>query len=430
MSAFLVPLAWVLFFSILGAVFVAAETALITLRESQVKKLATTKGRKGHRLESLVKNPNRFLAAGQVGVTLTGFFTAAYGEKKFSPLMRPFFEEKLGLSPGAAEALGLIISTVFVAYVALVIAELTPKRLALQHAEKYALRLAAPLDVMAKIFRPFIAMLSVSTNFVVRLLGGDPKADKEQISGEELRGMVAAHEELSSAERELIDDVFDAGDREIREIMIPRTEVAFLDADLPVFKATKIVSDKPHSRYPVFDDSHDDVVGFVHVRDLFDPDVKDRSLRVGELVRDVARLPGSKHVIPALTDMRATGTHMAIVIDEYGGTAGIITLEDLVEELIGDIRDEYDTDESEGVISQGIDVVVDGLLNLDAFSEETLIDLPEGPYETVAGFMAAELGRIPIVGDEVQVSDGLLTVTEMDGRRISRIRVLRNFQTD
>ena len=425
----------VLLFSIIGAFFVAAETALITLRDSQIKKLAATKGRKGRRLEALVKNPNRFLAAGQVGVTLTGFFAAAYGETKFVPLVSPHIQNwahSLGLhmSVGTADTIALVASTVFVAYIALVLAELTPKRLGLQHAERYALFLSGPIDLMAKIFRPFIALLSASTNLVVRILGGDPKAGKEQISGEELRGMVAAHEELSSAERELIDDVFDAGDREIREIMIPRTEVAFLDADLAVFKAAKIVTDKPHSRYPVFDESHDDVIGFVHVRDLLDPDVKERSLRVGELVRDVARLPWSKHVIPALTDMRAAGSHMAIVIDEYGGTAGIITLEDLVEELIGDIRDEYDTVVSEGVITQGLDIVVDGLLNLDAFSEDTLIDLPEGAYETVAGFMAAELGRIPMVSDEVSVSDGVLTVTEMDGRRISRIRVVRNSQTD
>ena len=372
-----------------------------------------------------MKNPNRFLAAGQVGVTLTGFFSAAYGERKFVPLVAPKIESSLGVSKTAAETIALIGSTVCVAYIALVLAELTPKRLGLQHAQRYALILAGPIDVMAKIFKPFIALLSVSTNFVVRVLGGDPKAGKEQISGEELRGMVAAHEELSTAERELIDDVFDAGDREIREIMIPRTEVEFLDADLPVFKAAKMVGDLPHSRYPVFDDSHDDVVGFVHVRDLLDPDLKDRSIRVGELVRDVARLPGTKHVIPALTDMRAASVHMAIVVDEYGGTAGIITLEDLVEELIGDIRDEYDTDESEGVIAKGIDVVVDGLLNLDAFSQETLIDLPEGPYETVAGYVAAELGRIPVIGDEVQVSGGVLTVQEMDGRRVSRIRVVR-----
>jgi putative hemolysin len=412
-------------FMAVGAVFVAAETALITLRESQVTKLAESSGRRGRRLAKLVENPNRFLAAGQVGVTLAGFISAAYGEKRLAPIVVPWLEG-YGLSTGVAETVSFIASTVVVAYLALVFAELVPKRLALQHSERYALFLAGPIDIMAKLFAPFISLLSASTDVVVRILGGDPRAGKEQISGEELRGMVAMHEDLTHAERELIDDVFEAGDREIREVMIPRTEVAFLDANLPVYKAVKIVADKPHSRYPVSDDSEDDVLGFVHVRDLLDPEIRERSIRVGDLVRDVARLPATKRVIPALTDMRATNAHMAIVVDEYGGTAGIITMEDLVEELIGDIRDEYDTDASEGVIPPGKDVVVDGLLNLDDFLEETLMELPEGPYDTAAGFMAAQLGRIPMVGDEIVIEAGSLTVLEMDGRRVSRIRVVRS----
>ena len=412
-------------FMVVGAVFVAAETALITLRESQVSRLAETKGRRGRRLAKLLEDPNRFLAAGQVGVTLAGFVSAAYGEKRLAPIIVPKLEA-MGLSSGTAETVSFISSTILVAYLALVFAELAPKRLALQHSERYALFLAGPIDVMAKIFSPFIKLLSASTDLVVRILGGNPDAKKEKISGEELRGMVAMHQDLTHAERELIDDVFDAGDREIREIMIPRTEVAFLAADLPVFRAVKIVADKPHSRYPVTDDSEDDVIGFVHVRDLLDPEIRERSIRVGDLVRDVTRLPGTKQVIPALTDMRATSAHMAIVVDEHGGTAGIITMEDLVEELIGDIRDEYDTDASEGVIPPGKDVVVDGLLNLDAFFEETYLELPEGPYDTAAGFMASELGRIPMVGDEISTELGSLTVIEMDGRRVSRIRVVRS----
>ena len=415
----------ILLFSILGALFAAAETALITLRDSQVKRLAATKGRRGRRLERLVQNPNRFLAAGQVGVTLTGFLAAAYGERKIGPIISPALAN-FGLSDSVAEVISLVGSTLVVAYLSLVFAELTPKRLALQHAERYALVLAGPLDVVARIFSPFISLLSVSTDVVVRLFGGDPKAGKEQISGEELRGMVAAHEDLTSTEREMIDDVFSAGDRQIREIMIPRTEVAFLDADLPAFKAVKIVADKPHSRYPVSDDSQDDVIGFIHVRDLLDPDMRERSIRVSDLARDIARYPGSKQVIPTLSAMRAANMHMALVIDEYGGTAGIITMEDLVEELIGDIRDEYDTDESEGTIPLGRDTVVDGLDNLQDFADETGVDLPEGPYETVGGFIAAELGRIPMVGDEILVDGARLSVVEMDGRRVSRVRVVRS----
>ena len=412
---------------VFSAFFVAAEVALISLRDSQITRIVETKGRRGQRLGKLIQRPNRFLAAGQVGVTLSGFLSAAFGEKRIGPIVTPRLEE-LGLSSGSAETLAFIGTTLVVAYIALVFAELVPKRLAIQHAESYALLLAGFIDVTARIFAPFIFLLSKSTDLVLKILGGDPGAGREHISGEELRGMVAAHEELTHEERELIDDVFSAGDREIREIMIPRTEVAFLDADLPVFKAVKIVADKPHSRYPVSDESQDDVVGFVHVRDLLDPELQGRSIRIGDLAREVLRLPGSKQVIPTLTHMRAASTHMAIVVDEYGGTAGIITMEDLVEELIGDIRDEYDTDASEGVIKPDTDLIVDGLLNLDDFAEETLLELPEGPYETVAGFVAAELGRLPMVNDEVYVEGGKLTVVEMDGRRVSRIHVVRNSQ--
>ncbi len=417
----------VLLFTIIGGIFAAAETALISLRDSQVKKLSTTKGRRGKRLERLMENPNRFLGAVQVGVTLAGFLSAGYGASRLVPIFSPSLES-LGLSEGFSETIAFVAGTLLIAYLSLVIGELTPKRLALQHAERYALVLSGSVDVMAKVTAPFIWLLSKSSDAVLRLVGGDPAAGKEQISEEELRGMVAAHEELTHEERELIADVFSAGDREIREIMIPRTEVAFLDSDLPVFKAVKLVADKPHSRYPVADESQDDVVGFVHVRDLLDPELQGRSIRIGDLAREVLRLPGSKKVIPTLTQMRAESAHMAIVVDEYGGTAGIITLEDLVEELIGDIRDEYDTDESEGVIKPDTDLVVDGLLNLDDFADETLIELPDGPYETAAGFIAAQLGRLPMVNDEVSVTGGKLTVIEMDGRRVSRIHVVRQVQ--
>jgi putative hemolysin len=207
--------------------------------------------------------------------------------------------------------------------------------------------------------------------------------------------------------------------------MIPRTEVDFLDASTPVFKAIKEVSDLPHSRYPVINNRPDEVIGFVHVRDLFDPELSGRSIRVGELARDVMLLHATKPLLQALTEMRRAGAHMAIVVDEYGGTAGIVTLEDLVEELVGDIRDEYDQGGDASRQLVGGDIEVDGLLNLDDFEEEAGFALPEGPYETVAGFVMSALGRLPEVGDFVDYNGNRLTVSEMDGRRIARVRVTR-----
>lgn len=404
--------------------FVAAELAIVSLREGQVTRLAQEGTRRGRRLATLTKNPNRFLAAGQIGVTLAGFISAAYGEAQIAPHIVPIVVG-WGLSESLAEIVVLIVVTSIIAYFSLVLGELVPKRLALQKTEQIALATATPIDIIAKVLRPIIVLLSVSTDAVVRLLGMDPKASREQISGEELRGMVAAHEDLTVEERELIDDVFAAGDRELREIMLPRTEVDFLDASMPVRKAAKAVADLPHSRYPVIRDSADDVIGFVHVRDILAPDLADRSIRVGDLARDITSFPGSKEVLSTLTEMRRLRQHLAIVQDEYGGTAGIVTMEDLVEELIGDIQDEYDVERPEGgPVSYGV-WTVDGLLNLEDFADETGIELPEGPYETVAGFVIAQLGRVPLLGDVVSDAGHRFEVVELDGRRVSRVTVTR-----
>jgi putative hemolysin len=198
--------------------------------------------------------------------------------------------------------------------------------------------------------------------------------------------------------------------------------VEFIAADTPLARAAEIASKAPHSRFPVYQESYDDVIGFVHLRDLLNPGLAGKELVVGEVCRPVERLPISKRVLPALSEMRRDHAHLAIVVDEYGGTAGIVTLEDLVEELVGDIRDEYDVEESPRKLAGG-QMEVDGLLNLDEFAEQTGVTLPEGPYETVAGYVLATLGQLPVVGDAVEVDGHRLTVIEMDARRIARVRV-------
>ena len=411
----------VLFFVLLGGFFAAAELALVSLRENQVQRLAES-SRRGRRLASLTADPNRFLAAVQVGVTLAGFVSAGFGAAQIAPeLAQPLISA--GLAEGVAQTLAFVAITVLIAYLSLVLGELVPKRIALQRVEKVALFAAAPIDFIARLFRPFIVALSFSTNVIVRIFGIDPTAGKESISGEELRDLVAGHEELSEDERNLIDDVFEAGERELREVMLPRTEVDFLDASLPVADAVRRVVDQPHSRYPVIRGSADDVVGFVHIRDILDPDASNRGESVSQMCRPVVAFPGSKVVLETLTEMRRDRHHLAIVQDEYGGTAGIVTMEDLVEELIGDIKDEYDVDampRQPKVLGQ---IVVDGLLNLEDFEDEVGVVLPDGPYETVAGFLVAALTRLPVVGDTVVEGHNEFRVVELDGRRISRVSV-------
>ena len=422
MSGTLVNALLVLGFVLLGGAFAAAEIALVSLREGQVRALREH-GRRGERLARLVGDPNRFLAAVQVGVTLAGFFSAAFGAATLTGPAADLLV-RWGVSDRIARTVAFVAITVLIAYASLVLGELAPKRLGLQRAESVALHAAGPLDRIATAFRPLIWLLSRTTDLVVRLLGGDPRANRQAITEEELRGLVAAHESLTGEERKLIDEVFAARERQVREVMLPRTEVDFLEAGTTVSRAARLAMERPHSRYPVVRRDSDDVVGFVHIRDLLAPDPRGgRAATVGDLAREIERLPGTKGVLAALSEMRREGHHLAIVEDEYGGTDGIVTLEDLIEEVIGEIRDEYDQAGAAPALPGG-PAEVDGLLNLDDFAEQTGLRLPDGPYETAAGWAMWKLGRLPGRGDLIAEQAWTVEVVDLDGRRASRLRVL------
>ena len=409
------------FFLLLGAFFAGSEIALVSLREGQVRGLAA-RSRRGQKVARLHEDPTRYLAAVQIGVTLAGFLSAAFGASAFADDLAPVLES-WGVSEGAAYWIAFIFVTLIITYLSLVVSELAPKRIAMQRAEAFSLLAAPILDRLATLSRPVIWLLSKSSDVLVRALGGDPDASRDTISEEELRDIVAAHETLGREERQLIEDVFEAGDRQLHEVMVPRTEVEFLEASTPVAQAVRETATHPHSRYPVVRGSHDDIVGFVHVRDLFAPGVVGTEVPVGRIAREVAMMPGTKRVLAAMSEMRRAGQHLAIVVDEYGGTDGIVTLEDLMEEVIGEIHDEYDVAEDPARALQSGDMEVDGLLNLEDFEDRTGIELPEGPYETVAGFVINELGRLPEVGESVEALGQRFTVRELDGRRIARVHV-------
>jgi magnesium and cobalt exporter, CNNM family len=407
---------------VIEAVFVASEMALVTLREGQVRALADS-GRRGAKVARLVEDPNRFLSAVQIGVTTTALLSSAFGAVTLSDSMAHALEDA-GLGHGWSHVLGFLVVTLLIAYVTLVVGELAPKRVALQRAERTATTVGPTLDRFARLMRPVIWLLSASTDVAVRLLGGDPTVNREAITEDELRDLVTAHESLSRDERRLIDEVFEAGERQLREVMVPRTEVEFLDATWSVARAVRLAASRPHSRFPVMRGSQDEVIGFVHIRDLYGPTgTARRGAKVADLTREVLMLPATKKVLPALSEMRRSGDHLAVVVDEYGGTAGIVTLEDLIEELIGEIRDEYDVGEDDAKRLRGGDIEVEGLLNLDDFADAVGRELPEGPYETVAGSVMATLGRLPRQGDAVEIDGLRLKVTKLDGRRIARVRV-------
>jgi len=424
-------------FFLIAGVFAAAEMALVTLREPQVKAMSH-QGKRGRTVVKLLDNPNRFLSAVQLGVTLAGFLSASFGGATLAnTLLTPVFV-RWGMAERPASILALVVVTAVISFCSIVISELSAKRLALQRPEGIALTLAPLVNGLATAFRPVIWALGACTNGVVRLLGGDPAAGREAVSTEELRSMVTNASALGAEERRIVDEVFSAGEHNLREVMVPRTEVDFLPADMLADKALHQISDAAHSRYPVIDGSPDRVLGFLHLRDLMDMAPQVRATPLRRLVRPVLFLPETVPVLPALTRMRRRNAHLAIVQDEYGGTAGIVTLEDLVEELIGDITDEYDAVSEHAARHSEFS----GLLTVSEFAERTGYALPEGPYDTLAGFVMARLGAVPALGDAVTVRldpvpgtarpeaedaapgpcDWRMDVTEMDGRRIAWLR--------
>ncbi len=420
-------IALVLLFIAVAGIFVAAEIALISLRDSQVRQMAG-KGKRGARVALLSQNPNRFLAAAQVGVTFCGFLSAALGSERLGTYVIPVFE-RWGISHDASTTISLITLTLVISYISLVFGELVPKRMALYRTEAIALAAAPSIDRIAHIFRPIIWLLSKSTDAVVRLLGLSSSEARAEISEAELVDLVTGHTALTDEERDIVEEVFNAGDLQLHEIMVPRTEVDFMDVGLTITEAITMVNAHSHSRYPVTRGSTDEVIGFIHVRDLLTASAKkmDPTTTILEIIRQVLFLPGTKGVLPALAEMRAKRSHIAIVLDEYGGTDGIVTMEDLVERLVGEIQDEYDVEDDEVTANaKPGEFEVDSLISLEDLADETGIVLPEGPYETAGGFVMHHLGRIPEVEDLIHLENVSVKVLSMEGKRAGQLLISKD----
>jgi len=415
MTDLLWNIALVVIFVLIGGVFAATEMALVTLRESQLTAIAA-RGRRGERVAELARNPNTFLSAVQIGVTVAGFASSAYGATSISPSVVPILES-WGMSAQLASTLSTVVLTLIIAFLSLVLGELVPKRLAIQRNAAFSYAVAPVLGGFATIMRPVIWLLSVCTNALVRLLGGDPHKTADEMSEEEIRDIVSTHQGLPEDERRILDDVLSMRGRQISEIMRPRPEITGLAASSSIADAVEKVRELPFSRYPVFEASIDDIIGFVHVRDLFDADDTDRPLSA--VMRTLPYLPSTARVLPTLTRMRAENDQIAVVVDEYGGTDGIVTLEDLVEEVVGEIFDEYDTDglpTAEGGL-------IDGRLNLQDVEELTKLELPRGTSDTIAGLVVERLGRLAVVGDTVEVPGATIRVVVVERRRVAWLRI-------
>jgi putative hemolysin len=405
-------LALVLVLVLVNAAFAGSEVALISLREGQLQRLDAQGGR-GRLVARLARDPNRFLSTIQVGITLAGFLASAAAAITLAEPLVPV----LGFSDAAAELAAVVLVTAVLSYITLVVGELAPKRIALQRPERWARLAARPLTLVTALARPLVWLLSRSTDLLVRLAGADPSVQRDGVTEEEVRDLVAAQASFSPQQRTILIGAFELAERRLRDVLVPRRNVVALPADLAAAEGVRRLVATTHGRAPVFRGDLDDVVGIAHL-----PDLVDAGGRVADHVRTVLALPESLGVLDALRRLQAERQTLAIVLNEYGGTEGIVTVEDLLEELVGEIYDEFDQD------SSGVRREPDGSVVLPgAFPMHDLADLgislPEGPYATVAGLALQRFGRVPAVGETVEVAGWRLEVLAVERRAITRLRL-------
>jgi putative hemolysin len=412
-----VPVLLVFLLILVNAVFTGSEMAVISLREGQVQRLER-ESRSGRVLARLTRDSNRFLATIQIGITLGGFLASAVVAIYLS---RPLVEQ-LGFLGGAAEPVATFLTTVVLTFVTLVLGELAPKRIAMQRAEGWGLLVARPLDMLSQFSRPAVWLLGKATDGVVRLAGVDPHAQRDEVTPEEIRDMVAAQQEFSAEQRTIISGAFEIADRILREILIPRRDVLILPADLPAPEALARLVEGGHSRAPVTGPMGlDDVLGVVHLRDLI---TAGGSVR--EHMFEPLFLPETLKVSDAMRQLRVQRQQFALVVDERGAIDGIVTMEDLVEEVVGEIYDESDRDvqsvihEEDGAMLLPGTFPIHDLPDIGVDIEET----DAGDYTTVAGLVLARLGHIPTVtGETVSIDGHTAEVVEITGRAITKLRL-------
>jgi CBS domain containing-hemolysin-like protein len=404
---------------LLNAFFVAAEYGLVTARRTRIVELQHKGNRRARDVLRITSDPPRFIAAMQLGVTLTSLGIGALGEVALSRL----FDRAI------STLLAVLLAYLVLTFLHVVIGELVPKGIALGHSEGTALFVSAPVRFFFIVMKPVVWFLEGATEIVLKWLGlKPPGADDDVLSEAELRMLVSRSTEggeIEQQEQEMLYKVFDFADKEAKDVMVPRPEVVALSIDLPPEQCLEAVMDSPYTRYPVYRESLDNVVGILHVRDLFRA-LRDRGMhevKVEDIIRPAHIVPETKDLAALLAEFRRANQHMAIVVDEYGDMEGIVTLEDLLEEIVGDIEDEFDLpDESIEQIDEDT-VIIDGTFPIDDFNERFKTEMPDEDYHTMAGFVFGLLGRQPEAGDTINHDGMRFDVLEIEGSRILKIAV-------
>lgn len=409
--------------------FAACEIAVISVNDAKMKKMAEAGDKRAKNVIRLTENTSRFLSTIQIGITLAGFLTSASASQSFAGALADvlFF---LPFPRSVVETLSMVIITIILSYFNLILGELVPKKLAMHYADGMSLRVAGFLNGVATAFRPFIALLTVSTNGVLKLLGIDPNANEDEVTEEGILMMVDAGEEsgvIDGDAKDMIENIFDFSDSTVGEIMTPRTEITAIEDTCTVEEAAQLSMKFGYSRIPVYHEDLDTILGIIYAKDLLGFIGKDSSnIKLTDLMRKAYFIPESKLCSDLFKEMTEKRIQIAIIVDEYGGTEGLVSLEDLLESIVGNIQDEYDNEDEEIHKVNDHTYTVDGFTNIDEVSELIEYELPDGDYDTIAGFVVERLGYIPHPGEHPVVTEGpfTFTVQEVEDKRISKILIV------
>ncbi len=420
---------------IVNAFFAMSEIAIISLNDTKMQRLAEEGNKKAKQIVKLTENSSRFLSTIQIGVTLAGFLTSASASQNFAAMLT----NALVKTPVAdiipvsvINGASVVLITIITSYFSLVLGELAPKRIGMQIPEKVAFKVVGILMFVATATKPFVKVLSLSTNAVVRLFGFDPNADEEQVTEEEIRMMVDVGGEkgvIEDSQKEMIDNIFEFDDLDAGDIMTHRTEMTAIEVARSLEEVAELAIENGYSRIPVYEDDPDSIVGVLYAKDLLKyvghniPE----DLTIAKVMRKTLYVPETQSCGDLFKAMNESRTQFAVVVDEYGGTAGIVTLEDVLESIVGNIQDEYDDEEEEIKKIDETTFTVDGTTDIDEIDELVGIELPEGDYDTLGGFVISLLGYLPSeIGDEPIVAEYKnlrFTVLSIDERRIDEIKV-------
>ncbi len=419
--------------TLLNAFFAMSEIAIISLNDTKIDKLAEEGHKKAKQVKKLTENSSNFLSTIQIGVTLAGFLTSATAAQSFATMLTDALAKTAvaNVIPlGIISGVSTVLITLITSYFSLVLGELAPKKIAMQKPEKVSFAVVPVLLFVSKVTKPFVKILSVSTNAVVRLFGLDPNADEEEVTEEEIRMMVDVGQEkgvIEDVQKEMINNIFEFDDIDVADIMTHRTDMACVDVEDSLAKAIKLSMEEGYSRIPVYEEDPDNVVGIVYIKDLlkYIGSVLPETLKLKDVMRKAYYVPESKRCGALFAEMTENHMQMAIVVDEYGGTAGLVTLEDIVEAIVGNIQDEYDNEDEEISKINETTFTIDGVTDLEEVEEQLGIQFPEDDYDTLGGFIISQLGFLPQDGDmnAVEFENIRFTVLNVEERRIGKVKV-------